>query len=436
MKIAVIGAGIIGLELAYELAKKGAEVSLFEKESYLGGLCSCFNMNGKRLEKYYHHFFINDTHLIGLLKELGLQDKLSWQESRMGLYYGGKTYGFGSPHDLLRFKPFGFIDKARFALSTFYLQKFANWKKLQNTPAAWWLNKYAGEKVYKIIWEPLLQTKFGREHEQISAAWFCSRIKLRGSTKVNAFEKESLGYLHGGLEVLIDALRKNMADKSAKVYLNTKIDRIKGKPDGSVDISSNGNIFNFDKVVFTGAPSLFASMVVDIDERYKESLNEIEYRAVCCLVLELKEGLSDFYWLNIADSGIPFGGIMEHTNLIGAKNYGDSHIAYISNYLSVEDREYRMNETELMDEYEKNLKRVIPDFDKSSIKTAHLFKYDFAQPIVEIGYQDKLLPHKTPVKNVYLSNMSQIYPEDRGVNMSVKLSKETADYVLKDAGAA
>lgn len=433
MKVAVIGAGIMGLELAYELAKNGVEVSLFEKEDYLGGLCSCFNMDGKYLEKYYHHFFINDTHLIELLKELGLKEKLSWQESRMGFYYGGKTYAFGSPLDLLGFKPFGFIDKVRFALSTLYLQKIADWKKLENTPVAWWLKKYAGERVYKIAWEPLLQTKFGPEHDRISAAWFCLRVRMRGSTKANAFEREWLGYLDGGLDVLIGALSKKMANMGVKTYLNTKIDKISGKSDGSLEIKSNGNVFDFDKAVFTGAPSLFASIADGIDEGYKKSLNSIEYRAVCCLVLELKERLSNFYWLNIADSDIPFGGIIEHTNLIDSKNYGDSHIAYVSTYLSRQDRIYKMNETDIVDEYEKNLKKVIPHFDKSMINSARLFKYDFAQPIVNIGYQNKLLSHETPIKNVYLSNMSQIYPEDRGVSMSVKLSKKMADYMLKDA---
>ena len=127
---------------------------------------------------------------------------------------------------------------------------------------------------------------------------------------------------------------------------------------------------------------------------------------------------------------------MEHTNLVDNKNYGGSHIAYVSNYLSLDDKEYKMNEAELTDEYEKYLKKVIPHFDKSMIKSARLFRHDFAQPVVNTGYQNRLLPHKTPVKNIYLSNMTQIYPEDRGVSMSIKLSKEAANYILKDTGAS
>lgn len=131
--------------------------------------------------------------------------------------------------------------------------------------------------------------------------------------------------------------------------------------------------------------------------------------------------------MNIAIVGV---GIIEHTNLIGSENYNNSHIFYICNYLSKDDKEYHMNETELIDEYEQHLKMAFPHFEKSLIKSAHLFRDNFAQPVIEVGYQNKILPHSTPLKNVYLANMSQIYPENRGINQSIRLLKKIKDFIL------
>ena len=55
MRIGIIGGGIAGLTAAYELAKKGHNVTVFEKEAELGGQASTFPIEGTRLEKFYHH---------------------------------------------------------------------------------------------------------------------------------------------------------------------------------------------------------------------------------------------------------------------------------------------------------------------------------------------------------------------------------------------
>ena len=48
------------------------------------------------------------------------------------------------------------------------------------------------------------------------------------------------------------------------------------------------------------------------------------------------------------------------------------------------------------------------------------------QPVPEIGNRHRLLPFETPIPNVFLANTTQIYPEDRGTNYSVRLGREVA----------
>jgi hypothetical protein len=51
-----------------------------------------------------------------------------------------------------------------------------------------------------------------------------------------------------------------------------------------------------------------------------------------------------------------------------------------------------------------------------------LFRAPFAQPLVTLGYPDRLPPHDTPIPDLYLANMSQVYPQDRGQNYSIAMA--------------
>ncbi|KAF3676382.1 hypothetical protein FXO38_02806 [Capsicum annuum] len=50
MKVAVVGAGISGLVAAYELAKSGVQVVVYEKEHYPGGHAKTVTLDGVDLD--------------------------------------------------------------------------------------------------------------------------------------------------------------------------------------------------------------------------------------------------------------------------------------------------------------------------------------------------------------------------------------------------
>ena len=144
--VAIIGAGIGGLTTGYELSKRGYEVTVFEKEKEVGGLLSDFEIEGERLEKTYHHIFKTDKEVIDLIEKLGLQDKLKWYKSSIGLYYNGKIYPFLGAIDLLKFKGLGFVDKFRLGLVYLWLKFDNDWKKYENITAAEWMETLASGK--------------------------------------------------------------------------------------------------------------------------------------------------------------------------------------------------------------------------------------------------------------------------------------------------
>lgn len=64
MKVAIVGAGISGLVSAYELAKSGAKIVIYEKEDYIGGHAKTVTVNGVDLDLGFMVFNRVSTYVI------------------------------------------------------------------------------------------------------------------------------------------------------------------------------------------------------------------------------------------------------------------------------------------------------------------------------------------------------------------------------------
>ena len=181
--VAVIGGGFSGLAAAYELSLRGVPCVLYEADSSVGGLAGSFRVEGSDLEKFYHHWFKSDEHVMGLVEELGLTDRLVSHASRTGLYYANHHYRLASPLDVLRFDPLSWPDRVRLGLGTLRARRVDDWKPLEHQTAADWLQHLFGRQVYEVVWEPLLRGKFGEYADSIAAVWMWNKLKLRGGSR-------------------------------------------------------------------------------------------------------------------------------------------------------------------------------------------------------------------------------------------------------------
>ncbi len=433
MRIGIVGGGITGLTAAYELAKKGHEVELFEAADTVGGIAGSVQMDGFCIEKYYHHFFKSDVHILSLLEELGLGSLLLWKQSRMGYYSGDKAYEFGTPQSLLRFRPLNFYDKFRFGLSVLRLMAIKDWHALENVTARDWLVSNAGKKAFETVWKPLLVTKFGEQYDKVSMAWMWGKIRLRGTSKENG--QEVLGYIGGSSSVLFERLTEVLQEKGVKLNLNCRVEAIK-KVGETFTLCRGGHwpserdSFAFDRVIAAVPLPVFGELAAEIlPGNYLDNIRSIEHTSVVCMVLILKEPFSGFYWLNIGDESIPFGGLIEHTNLIDKSQYNNKSILYISNYIYKTDKYYSMGSRELLREYLPQLTKINPGFDESWIEECYTYKDEYAQPVIKCGYFTLKPEFETPVNGLYTAGMCNIYPEDRGVNYAVRDGKAVAALV-------
>ena len=440
MRVGIIGGGAAGLAAAYELVKQGHYAEVFERAPFLGGQASTFEVGGGQLEKGYHHLFVSDVDMVALIHELGLGDKLAWLESKVGLFHGGKVWDFSTPMDLLRFRPLSLLQRIRVGWWTFVLQKTRNWQKFEGITARDWISQHMGRRVYEVIWEPLLRGKFGEYYDQVSMTWLWGKIYLRVASRGKGLQKERLGHPMGSFGEVFDVLGDSIRRQGGDIHISAGVDRVVVGEDVAtgLEVTLSGQepeTREYDAVIATTPSYIFTRLVPTLPDDYREKLVNVQYLSAVLVILVLDRPLSDKYWINIADANMPFVGIIEHTNMIDKSLYGGKHIVYLSNYPSRDSELYQKSGEELVEEFIPYLRQINPDFDRSWILEHYHHKVDGAQPIIGVNYSQRMPAHRTPIKNLYLANTTQIYPEDRGTNYSVRMGRQVARMVMEDAAA-
>jgi protoporphyrinogen oxidase len=150
------------------------------------------------------------------------------------------------------------------------------------------------------------------------------------------------------------------------------------------------------------------------------------YQAAVCLLLELDRRFHDFYWTNVADPELPFIGVIEHTNFVEPERYDGRRFVYVANYVAQDDPLVGLDADALLAHYEPGLRRINPEFSRDWVVNRWLHREPAAQPVVTAGYVDRIPPLDTGVPGLVLANTTQIYPEDRGTNYSVRLGDQAA----------
>ncbi len=431
----IVGGGFTGLSAALDLTRQGRSVLVLEQDTSLGGLAGGFDIGGFELEKFYHHWFVSDREVTDLVAELGRGDCVVTHEARTGMYFSNNFFRLSTPMDLLRFSALPFLERIRLGIGVLRARQVRDWMQLENRSSREWLLELFGEKVFKVVWEPLLVGKFGVFADTISAVWFWKKLVLRGGSRANS-GKEMLAYYRGGFAALARHMGEEILRRGGRIETGVSARRVLAENGRAVAVETSKGVYKANTVLLTTALPDAANLLQDAaPETYLQALRRVQYLANICLVLQLDRSLSSTYWLNVNDPGFPFVGVIEHTNFEPPEYYGNSHIVYLSRYLPATDAFYTMPDDELLEFALPHLKRMFPALEKSWIKQHYVWRADYAQPIVEKHYSKIVPGMQTPLDNVLISTMAQVYPEDRGTNYAIREGKKVAAHIVHSLSA-
>ena len=420
MKIAILGAGYGGMAAAWDLKKAGHDVTIFEAADYAGGLASGFKEPhwDWSVEKFYHHWFQSDSAMLGLIRELGLEDKVIFPRPLTVMLYKGKWYPFDSIINALLFPGLGFgLNKIRFGFVGLYLRLTKNWRALEKVTAHEWMMKYAGKKVYEQMWEPLLIGKFASYYKDVNMAWMWARMHAR-TTRLGTFE--------GGFQKFADLFAEKLRAQGVEIRLGTAVKSIK-QEQASGGLSVDGE--SFDKVLVTTSPSLLSKLCPELPESYLKGLLELKSMGAVVMTLSLKHSLSKegYYWFNVPkDEGYPFLALVEHTNFVSKEHFGGDHIVYAGDYLELGHEYFDLSDEQLLEKFIPAFEKFNPEFKREWINKIWVHKTNYAQPVPLVGHSKNIPAIQTPLEGLYFASMSQVYPWDRGTNFAVEIGRRAA----------
>jgi protoporphyrinogen oxidase len=428
MKVAIIGAGFTGLSAAYQLIKEEHEVTVFEKDPHPGGLAIGYQENGWEwtLEAFYHHWFTNDEAILHLAKELDFP--VITKRPKTAQLIDGHIMQLDSPGTLMHFKKLSLLERLQMGIVLASLRFNPFWQPLERFRAAAYLKKTIGKKAYHILWEPLLVGKFGKYADTVSLAWFWGRIAKRTT---------SLAYPEGGFLRFAENIAEAIEKKGGKIHYNTEIAELtsKIKPQIKYKKKANGKwqMANYDKVVVTLPSFAFLKLAPQLPETYKKSLMKLKGLGAIVVIMRLTKPFftDNTYWLSVCDTKAPLLVVVEHTNFMEKKHYHNEHLVYMGHYLPNDHPYFSMNEKELLQTFDPFLKKLNPEY-KQSLIGLKKFAVPFAQPIIPVNYSKMIPPFKTPLPDVYLANMQQVYPWDRGTTYAVELGEKVAKIISND----
>ena len=429
MKIAIIGAGLGGLSAAYDLKRAGCEVTVFEAADYVGGLAAGFKDPNWEwsLERFYHHWFASDNHMLGLIDELGWSSKVIFPRPTTVMYHQGKFYPFDSIPAALMYPGLGWgLNKIRFGLVGLFLRVTNKWQSLETTTVDTWMRKWAGDKVYETMWEPMMIGKFGEKYaKDINMAWMWARLHAR-TTKLGTFE--------GGFQAFADLFAEKLRQMGVTIKLSTPVNSIKPVENNQLVLQTAAGFQEFDRCLTTTSPALLAKMAPDLPSSYLKGLLDLKSIGAVVLTIALKQRLSPegYYWYNMPKAaGFPFLALVEHTNFLPSEHYGGDHLVYCGDYLEPDHPYFQLSNEELLEKFIPSLKRINPDFSSDWIRKSWLYKTTYAQPIPLVNHSKNIPDIRTPIPGLFFASMSQVYPWDRGTNFAVEIARRAANIMIQ-----
>jgi protoporphyrinogen oxidase len=293
--------------------------------------------------------------------------------------------------EFLRFPLLNPLDKARLAFTMLYSSRIDHWERLEKVTVEEWLIRVSGRRTYEKLWRPLLLAKLGENYRRTSAVFIWSYIKRLFSARDSSASKEQLGHVTGGYRQIFQTIRDDVEVVGGTVHTGVAVDSVRPAADGRLEIRLDGQPYarRFDRVVCTSPVPVLKRIAADSllepggDER---TGGEVEYLGVVCPVLVTTRPVVPYYVVNIADSSVPFSGIIGMSSVVSPEFTGGRFLTYLPKYVLSTDDWLNRTDAEVERSFMAGLRSMLPGFDEGSLERIVVNRAVRVQPLQVCDY--------------------------------------------------
>jgi protoporphyrinogen oxidase len=437
MSVGIVGGGIMGISLGYFLSQQGVKVEIFEASPVMGGLVGSIILeDGTPVDRFYHTILSSDSHLCRLCTELNIADKLRFRETKMGFYHQGEIHSMNNVIEFLRFPPLGWIDRFRLGLTVLYAQFVRDWHRLEGVSIEEWLLRLSGQRTLENLWRPMLKAKFDGGFENTPATYIWARLVRTKSTRTGASQKEEAGHLIGGHMTLVKAMVERIETAGGKIHLHSPVQEIVIERGCARGVRVGHEVHPFSTVVATLHTPILRRLIPGAGQDYHDFLGQTDYLGIVCPLLVLDRPLTDFWTLNITDDRIPFTGVIETTTYIDSQYVGGHHVVYLPKYTAPGSHWQQMSDEAIREIWLQNLETMFPHFDRRWIRCFLVHRERYVEPLHGLNSTHLIPKVKTPVENLHLATLAQIYPALTNSESVTRHARQAAQVILEEGLAS
>ena len=324
----VIGAGPAGLTAAYQLAARGAAVTVFEADDVVGGISRTVERDGWRFDIGGHRFFTKVAAVEALWHELLPAEDFLLRPRMSRIYYQGKLYDYPlrALNALRNLGP----AQAALALGSYAHARLRPPRDQSNYEA--WLVARFGWRLYRTFFKTYTEKLWGMPVSEMPADWAAQRVKnlSLSSAIVNAVlprrnQKditsliEEFRYPKYGPGMMWETCRDKVEKMGGTVALDTAVATIHHEHGRAVAVTTQSKTGELARVpadqVISSTP--LSALVLGMDPpataRVVEAANDLRYRdyLTVALVVPAEFSFPD-NWIYIHDPGVKVGRIQNY----------------------------------------------------------------------------------------------------------------------------
>lgn len=399
--IHILGAGVSGLTLAYELAKKAVPVRVYEKTKYVGGLARTEKSEVASYDCGPHLFHSNNPNIKNYWTSL-LGNKISTPNLYGANFKEGRLYEYPLSKESIS-NQFN-SDQVKLIEKQLESRDLTSMSRANNY--AEYVRALAGDFLHDLFFKKYPEKLWGISTKNLSAKFAPRRVEIREESRAfHSGDGKWAAVLDGGCGTLASALEEKLVKLGAVVEFNSNLTSLETSSDGKI---ISAMIFNSDQkidlvpgdVVVSTIPVTKLASFLGVDSKlWFRSL-----KIVCVLIGNKKKLPGNYDWLyfdsddlifhrvtiqnSFSESGIPNG----HSILSCEISYSDG------------DQIDLMDEKELLDKTIKDLLSSGMIDEEILVKESYLIDAGYVYPGIENGYELELAK-----VNADLESVSNLY---------------------------